>query len=101
VSIPLAGREKDPTARRSSGQPSVSSDGCRIAYSSYASNLVSSGVKAGIENIYVFDRCAAGEPKTYLVTAGIAGSMTDAHSDAPHISGDSKCVMFASEAKTS
>ncbi|MCC6808340.1 MAG: PD40 domain-containing protein [Deltaproteobacteria bacterium] len=72
--------------------PSISGDGCRIAFASNATNF---GVAGTNYEIYVRDRCL---DKTIRVSRTITGANVNAHCDAPKISADGNVVTFSSGA---
>ncbi|MDE3137152.1 MAG: PD40 domain-containing protein [Acidobacteriota bacterium] len=85
-------------------QPSISSDGRYIAYTSKATNLVSSVMISGTTNeIYLTDTCmgaASGcTPSTTLVSLAADGvSPANGSSTEPYISPDSQYIVFVSNA---
>jgi Tol biopolymer transport system component len=72
--------------------PTISSDGRRIAFQSFATNLVT-GDTNGSADIFLYDRLSGG---TQLVSAGLAGSPADGQSSHPALSGDGRFVAFTS-----
>jgi Tol biopolymer transport system component len=78
-----------------SQQPSLSSNGRFVAFSSQASNL---GPSVGTQrrwNIYVFDRQAG---RATLISSGQGGAPANGDSTVPSISADGRVVAFASTA---
>ncbi|NJN95284.1 MAG: hypothetical protein HC875_14840 [Anaerolineales bacterium] len=74
--------------------PAISSDGCCIAFESYASNLVS-GDTNGVEDIFVRDWQTG---QTSLISITSNGTSGNAPSYTPSISADGRYVVFASDA---
>jgi Tol biopolymer transport system component len=83
-----------PLSNGHSHAPSISSDGSLVAYSSYASNLVSGDVN-GYEDVFVFDRV---NKIATLVSVSSALTQGDNDSSGAAISADGKFVAFASYA---
>ena len=83
-----------PLSNGHSHAPSISSDGSLVAYSSYASNLVSGDVN-GYEDVFVFDRV---NKIATLVSESSALTQGDNDSSGAAISADGKFVAFASQA---
>lgn len=77
-----------------SGEPDVSADGTRVAFSSTADNL-SDGHPAGQRDVYVRD---LGTGQTTLVSATSGGGAGDGASSAPAISPDGRYVSFSTAA---
>jgi Calx-beta domain/Domain of unknown function (DUF4214)/WD40-like Beta Propeller Repeat len=78
----------------SSGQPSISSDGNRIAFQSFASNLAAPDSNT-TGDIFVRDRAAG---TTTLVSINAAGTNSgDQFSTVPVISGNGQVVVFATK----
>ncbi|HVE91403.1 MAG TPA: calcium-binding protein [Actinomycetota bacterium] len=75
-------------------QPSISSDGRFVAFSSQAMNLVTGGT-SGESQIYVRDRLLR---TTELVSQSKVGGEPDDGSHGPSISGDGRFVAFSSDA---
>jgi Tol biopolymer transport system component len=73
--------------------PSVSSDGCRIAFQSDASNLVP-GDQNGVTDVFVRDRCASALPTTSLASVDSAGTHSTGQSMHPAISASGRVVAF-------
>ncbi|MCK7593391.1 hypothetical protein [Pseudomarimonas salicorniae] len=73
-----------------SDQPSISSDGCRIAFRSAAGNLVAGDLN-GATDIFVRDLCLG---TTQRASLRDDGSATDADSARPSISADGRFVAF-------
>jgi Tol biopolymer transport system component len=80
----------------SSSEPSISSDGRYVAFSSYAHNLVA-GDTNGQSDIFVHDR-QTGETTRVSVASGVDGAQGNAYSSSPHISSDGRYVAFSSDA---
>ena len=84
----------------SSDCPSVSADGNRVAFWSYASDIVGGGDPSGVWNIYVYDATAS--PHTQRASSNASGLAQDRGSNStsaitcPAISGDGRFVAFAS-----
>lgn len=76
----------------SSSDPSISSDGCCIAFWSWASNLVP-GDTNDTKDVFVHDR-STGE--TTRVSVASNGAQADSQSEYPSISGDARYVAFNS-----
>lgn len=79
--------------------PAISSDGRLVAFSSTATNLVSTNVN-GMGNIYVRDTCAGATsgctPTTSLVSLGNDGSVGNWSSGNQSMTADGRFVAFAS-----
>lgn len=73
--------------------PSISADGCRVAFASDASNL--GGPDFSGSDVFVRDHCAS---TTSLVSVGSGGAAADGPSYDPAISGDGTHVAFVSQA---
>jgi Tol biopolymer transport system component len=84
----------------SSDCPSVSSDGNRVAFWSYANDIVGGVDPSGVWNIYVYD--ATSSPHTQRASSNASGVAQDLGSNStsaitcPVISGDGRFVAFAS-----
>ena len=84
----------------SSDCPSVSTDGNRVAFWSYASDIVAGVDASGVWNIYVYD--ATTSPHTQRASSNAGGVAQDLGSNStsaiicPAISGDGRMVAFAS-----
>ncbi len=78
-----------------SQQPSVSSNGRYVAFSSRASNLGPVVGNQQVWNIYVYDRMTGA---TTLVSSGQGGAPANGDSTVPSISADGQVVAFASTA---
>jgi len=84
----------------SSDCPSVSTDGNRVAFWSYASDFVGGVDPSGVWNIYVYD--ATTSPHTQRASSNAGGGAQDLGSNGtsaitcPAISGDGRFVAFAS-----
>ncbi len=83
---------------QNSYSPSISDDGCRLAFSSDADNLVMGDVNGSLD-IFVRDLCV-NPPTTELVSRadGALGAIGDGSATVPAISGDGKMVAFNSTA---
>jgi Tol biopolymer transport system component len=81
-------------ADNGSGEPSISADGTRVAFSSDATNLVA-GDTNGTSDVMVAD-VRSGTVRR--VSAGTGGGPADGESSAPSISGDGTRVLFHSVA---
>jgi hypothetical protein len=85
-------------------QPSISSDGRYVVYTSKATNLVSNVATSGATNeIYLSDTCLGATsgctPSTTLVSVGLDGvSPANGSSTEPYISPDGQYVVFVSSA---
>ena len=75
-----------------SSQPSISADGQRVAFASYATNLVA-GDANGDQDVFVRDLKTH---KTRLVSVSSSGVRGDSFSDEPSISADGRYVGFVS-----
>jgi hypothetical protein len=82
------------SANGSSSYASVSRDCSRVAFRSTASNLVD-GDENGASDVFVHDR---GSDTVTRVSVANDGSEADGPSTTPSISGDGRCVAFASQA---
>ena len=74
--------------------PSISGDGSRVVFASFAANLVS-GDENGTWDVFLFDRDVAG---LALVSTAAAGGAADNASLDPVVSGDGEVIAFASRA---
>ncbi len=92
VSVATGGR---PGARGDSGEPAISSDGRRLAFTSAALFLVSASVPAGQTQVYLRDRSAG---TTVLISAGSGGAAGTGSSSQPSISANGSVVAFQSAA---
>jgi Tol biopolymer transport system component len=90
ASVSTAGVEGNSDSRYAA----ISGDGRYVAFSSYASNLVSSDMN-GDEDVFVYDRVAN---TTTRVSVGTGGVEADWDSRYPAISADGRYVSFSSEA---
>ena len=77
----------------SSNNPAVSADGRRIAFESYASNLVVGDTNNRLDVFVRFD-----DSSTIRVSESSAGAQANHHSQTPVISANGRYVAFASEA---
>lgn len=89
VSIGLGGNEAngDSPALDTVIQIAISADGCLVAFSSEASNLVE-GDEDGVEDVFLHNRCE-NPPRTERIGPGIT----------PDISADGRLVVYANEGK--
>lgn len=78
------------------GEPSISGDGRFVAFSSWATNLVT-GDTNDRQDIFVRDRMSG---TLELVSAASDGTQADAESYDPHLSADGRFVVFESDATT-
>jgi hypothetical protein len=84
----------------SSDCPSVSDDGNRVAFWSYASDIVGGVDPSGVWNIYVYDATVA--PHSQRASSNASGTAQDLGSNSasaitcPALSGDGRFVAFAS-----
>lgn len=76
-------------------RPSVSSDGCKVVYHSWASNLVG-GDTNGKADVFLHDRCSG--RTTTRVSVPSTGTQANGDSQFPKISGDGGVVAFHSTA---
>lgn len=90
ASLVSADADGTPGNNGSSGQPSLSADGRLVAFSSYASNLVSDDTN-GRSDVFVRDRLAG---VTQRVSVDRDGRRSDGGED-PSISADGRTVVFA------
>ena len=84
-----------PGVRGDSGEPAISSDGRRVAFTSAALFLVNASVPAGQTQVYLRDRSAR---TTVLVSAGPGGAAGTGASSQPSISSNGSIVAFQSVA---
>jgi Tol biopolymer transport system component len=90
ISVATAGTE----ANSLSTSPSISADGNRIAFVSYASNLVA-GDGNGLADVFLHDRTTG---QTLRVSVSTSGGDPDGDSSVPAISADGHYVAFISNA---
>ncbi len=90
VSISTAGAQGDSYSM----EPCISADGLRVAFESFASNLVA-GDTNGATDVFVHDRHTGETWRASVSSAGVQGNST---SDRVAISADGRCVSFASYA---
>jgi Tol biopolymer transport system component len=91
----LVSRSSDETLQNSSAAtPSISADGSRVAFASFATNLVP-GDTNGHFDVFVRDRVAGTTVRASIATNGLEG---DQPSTVPEISGNGEFVAFASDA---
>jgi hypothetical protein len=83
-------------ANLSATQPSISDDGCVVAFTSRATNLVA-GLPAGTSQIFVHDRCSVPK-RTEVVSVDTNGTPGDGDSRVGVLSGDGRHVAFTSAA---
>jgi hypothetical protein len=94
ISVNSAGT---PGNSSSNAGPTVSDDGCRVVFSSYASNLVA-GDTNGAQDVFVRDRCSI-LPTTSAVSVGISGAAVgNRGSNEARLSGNGQFVVFSSAA---
>ncbi len=74
--------------------PTISADGAKIAFQSYASNLVA-GDTNGLADIFLYERPSG---SMQLVSTGLAGLPANGQSSHPALSGDGRFVAFTSVA---
>jgi Tol biopolymer transport system component len=79
----------------SSSLPSISDDGCKVAFMSSASDLVA-GDSNGVPDVFVRNRCAGGATSLASVSSG--GVQANAESFTGRISADGRKVVFTSYA---
>ncbi len=84
-------------------QPSISSDGRYVVYTSSATNLVSNVTSGNTKQIYLTDTCLGASsgcgPSTTLISIGTDGATPgNGSSSQPYISADGQYVAFASTA---
>jgi Tol biopolymer transport system component len=77
--------------------PSISDDGCRVAFASDATNLVAGDANRATD-VFVRDRC--GTPKTVLASVDGSGKQLPYASTSPSISGSGGTVAFQSADST-
>ncbi len=75
--------------------PTISADGCVVAFSSDATNLGATG--GGVRQIFTVDRCHGGALQR--VTSGLGGATPNGASDDPSFTADGDQVMFDSAAQ--
>ena len=80
----------------SSSVPTISDDGCRVVFTSYASNLVA-GDTNGLQDVFVRNRCTA-PATTALVSASPGGTPGNGASIDGRISADGTRVVFVTDA---
>ena len=90
VSVSSMGIQGDSHSRR----PSISADGLRVAFESFASNLVA-GDTNGATDTFVHDRRTG---KTWRASVSSAGVQGNSISNRSAISADGRCVSFSSYA---
>ena len=90
----VSGPENGGAPNGSSNQPSISSDGKRVAFWTQATNLLSAG-NTGIEEVFVYD-----VDSTALQLASVAwdGGLANSSSYGPYISANGRFVAFTSAA---
>jgi len=93
VSVSETGQQTD-AASAADTTVAISSDGCVVAFSSLATNLVG-GTPPGIAQIYLRDRCIN---ETVLVSKNRNGDPGNGASQTPSLSADGRFVAFSSAA---
>lgn len=93
--VRISERQGGIEANDDSEQPSASFSGNRIAFTSSATNLISSGDNNGQRDVYVKDRITG---EVILVSASLTGVAGNGSSRWPAISADGKFVAFLSSA---
>ncbi len=78
-----------------SSQPSISTDGRYIVFSSMASNLVENDFNGRVEDIFLYDR-QTDSTRIISVNPAIPGHATNGHSFEPSISANGRYVSFTS-----
>jgi Tol biopolymer transport system component len=81
-------------ANHGSAQPSISGDGQRVAFYSYATNLLAGDTNAA-PDVYLRD-LSTSPPVTRRVSENAAGQQANGHSEGPSISHDGNLVAFQS-----
>ena len=76
-------------------RPSISNDGCRVLFLSYASNLID-GYTVATSHVYLRNRCTGGGKTTTMVDVMPDGSPSIGQALEPRISGDGRTVVFTS-----
>ena len=87
-------RSNGAQANGSSGNPSLSANGRFVAFSSYATNLVSGDTNSQVD-VFVHDRQTR---RTTRVSVRSNGAQANGQSDAPALSADGRYIGFTSEA---
>jgi WD40-like Beta Propeller Repeat len=80
----------------SNAGPTVSDDGCKVIFSSYASNLVA-GDTNGAQDVFVRDRCSTPH-STSAVSVDTSGAVGNRGSNQARVSGNGRFVVFTSAA---
>jgi hypothetical protein len=93
ISVDNAGT---PGNSSSNAGPAVSDDGCKVVFSSFASNLVT-GDSNGAQDVFVRDRCST-PPATSAVSVGTGGAVGNRGSNQARLSGNGRYVVFNSAA---
>ncbi len=93
ISVDNAG---NPGNNSSVVSPGISSDGCRVVYSSYSTNFVTGDTNGG-PDVFVRNRCP-GLPSTSAVSVNSGGLLGNGGSDQARISANGRYVVFASRA---
>jgi Tol biopolymer transport system component len=93
ISVNNAG---NPGTSSSNAGPAVSDDGCRVVFSSYATNLVP-GDTNGAQDVFVRDRCST-PPSTSAVSVDTSGAVGNRGSNEARLSGNGRFVVFNSAA---
>lgn len=88
------------TGNGSSSQPALSGDGNWVAFTTRATNLVSATDGNGTDDVFLWQRSAAGAPTSLTLLSHRAGDPTTTGNDrsrSPTISRDGNAVAFSSE----
>ncbi|HEV2577606.1 MAG TPA: hypothetical protein VGU25_10385 [Acidobacteriaceae bacterium] len=97
--VSTAGAPANGGALDTSSNPSISSDGRFLAFSTLATNLVAQNVN-GLGNVYLRDTCngssASCTPSTVIASLGNDGSIANASQNNASISGSGRFIAFAS-----
>ena len=81
---------------QSNAGPAVSDDGCKVVFSSYATNLVAGDTNT-VQDVFVRDRCA-NPPSTSAVSVDTGGAVGNRGSNQARVSGNGRFVVFNSAA---
>lgn len=76
-------------------RPTISNDGCRVVFLSYASNLID-GQPTATSHVFLRNRCTGGAPTTTMMDVMPNGSLSTGQAFEPRISGDGRTVAFIS-----
>ncbi len=79
----------------STSRPTISNDGCRVVFLSYANNLID-GQPTATFHVFLRNRCTGGAPTTTMVDVMPDGSLSTGQAFEPRISGDGRTVAFSS-----